>query len=79
MKEFNYVTKNEIAVKSFANAETLAELLLDEGYVVMISKEEKLYIVNYVWSPDEANRNDVCFQDRELIEDFIFNPDNYEE
>ena len=77
MKEFNYVTNNEIAVKSFANAETLAELLLEEGYVVMISKEEKLYIVNYVWSPDYASRNDVCFQSREKIEDFIFNSDKY--
>lgn len=73
MKEFNYVTNNEIAVKSFANAETLAELLLDEGYVVMISKEENLYIVNYIWSPNYANRNDVCFQSREETEDFIFN------
>lgn len=79
MKNFTYVTNNEIAVKSFANAETLAELLLDEGYVVMISKEEKLYIVNYVWSPDDANRNDVCFQSREEVEDFIFNPDKYED
>ena len=79
MKEFSYVTNNEIAVKSFANAETLAELLLDEGYVVMISKEENLYIVNYVWSPNYANRNDVCFQSREETEDFIFNPDKYED
>jgi hypothetical protein len=73
MKEFNYVTNNEIAVKSSANAVTLAELLLDEGYVVMISKEEHHYIVNYIWSPDNANRNDVCFQSREETEDFIFN------
>lgn len=73
MKNFTYVTNNEIAVKSFANAETLAELLLDEGYVVMISREENLYIVNYVWSPNYANRNDVCFQSREDVEDFIFN------
>lgn len=69
-----YLTENEIAVKSFANAETLAELLLDEGYVVMISKEENLYIVNYLWSPKGANRNDVCFISREEMEEIIFNP-----
>ena len=69
-----YLTNNEIAVKSFANAETLAEILLDEGYVVMISKEEKLYIVNYLWSPNDANRNDVCFMDRGEMEEIIFNP-----
>ena len=79
MKKFTYVTNNEIVVKSFANAETLAELLLDEGYVVMISKEEKFYVVNYIWSPRYANRNDVCFQSRENVEDFIFNVDEYED
>ena len=69
-----YVTENEIAVKSFSNAETLAEILLDEGYVVMISKEEKLYIINYLWSPNDADRNDVCFMDRYEVEELIFNP-----
>ena len=68
-----YLTDNEIAVKSFANAETLAELLLDEGYVVMISREEKLYIVNYLWTP-HADRNEVCFMDRSEMEEMIFNP-----
>lgn len=68
-----YLTENEIAVKSFANAETLAELLLDEGYVVMISKEEKLYIVNYLWSSNDADRNDVCFMDKWEVEEIIFN------
>ena len=69
-----YLTDNEIAVKSFANAETLAELLLDEGYVVMISREEKLYIVNYLWSPGNADRNDVCFMDMGEMEEMIFTP-----
>lgn len=74
-----YITDNEIAVKSFANAETLAELLLDEDYVVMISKEENLYIVNYLWSPNNADRNDVCFMNRDEIEEIIFNPKECDE
>lgn len=69
---FYYVTNNEIATKSYSDALSLAEILLDNNYVVMISKEEKLYIVNYIWSPT-CNRNDVCFQSREEVEDFIFN------
>ena len=81
MKDFSYVTKNEIAVKNYADALTLAETLLDNGYVVMISREERLYIINYIWSHNynEANRNDVCFQSREAVEDFLFNPDTSEE
>ena len=72
-----YLTDNEIAVKSFADAETLAEILLNEGYVVMISKEEKLYIINYLWSPSDANRNDVCFMDRGEMEELIFNKEDF--
>lgn len=68
-----YITNNEIACHKFANAESLTEILLDEGYVVMLSKEENLTIVNYVWSPRNADRNDVAFIDREELEDIIFN------
>lgn len=69
----NYLTNNEIAVHNFSSAKRLAEELLENGYVVMISKEESLFIVNYIWSQNDANRNDVCFQSREEIEDIIFN------
>ena len=68
----NLIPKQEIACHSFANAESLAEILLDEGYVVMISKEEKLYIVNYIWSERDANRNDVVFVSRSEYEEEIF-------
>ena len=71
---YEYVTKNEIAVKNYADALTLAETLLDNNYVVMISREEKLYIINYVWSQRGCDRNDVVFQSREAVEDWIFNP-----
>ena len=70
----NLIPEQEIACHSFANAENIAEILLDEGYVVMISKEEKLYIVNYIWSANcgEANRNDVVFVNREEYEEEMF-------
>lgn len=76
-----YVTNNEIAVKNYADAMSLMEILLDNGYVVMISREEKLYIINFIWSANygEANRNDVCFQPREAVEDWIFNPTDEKE
>lgn len=69
-----YITNNEIAVHSFNDACIFAEALLRNGYVTMISKEENLFIVNYVWSSNDANRNDVCFQSKEVIEEEVFNP-----
>ena len=42
----------EIAVHSYSDALSLAEILLDNDYVVMISKVEKLWIVSYIWSPN---------------------------
>lgn len=74
----NYLTNNEIAVHNFSSASRLAEELLENGYVVMISKEENLFIVNYVWSERGANRNDVVFNSREVIEDIIFNVEEEE-
>lgn len=74
-----YITNNEIAIHNYEDASLIASTLLSNGYVVMISREENLYIVNYVWSPNEADRNDVCFASREVIEDIIFNPKKAEE
>ena len=71
----NLIPEQEIACHSFANAESLAEILLDEGYTVLISKEEKLYIVNYIWSETNANRNDVVFVRRDEYEEEIFKND----
>jgi len=69
-----YITNNEIALHGIGDAFNIAKVLLDNGYVAMISKEENLFIVNYVWSPNNADRNDVCFQSREIVEEEIFNP-----
>ena len=64
-----YITNNEIACKSYSDALSLAEILLSNGYVVLISKEENLFIINYEWSSRDADRNDVIFLKREDFED----------
>lgn len=54
------MTRNEL---TFANKEAafkVAELLLEECYVVMISREEEFYILNYEYS-EGCDRNDVVF------------------
>jgi hypothetical protein len=43
-------------------------LLMYGHYVVMLSREEQLWIVNYLYS-DTCNRNDVVFMSREDFEE----------
>ena len=71
-----YITKNELVLHTFEDAIAVSKILLDNGYVTMISREEQLYIVNYVWSQRGANRNDVAFMDRDELEDIIFNTES---
>ena len=66
-----YITDKEIAVKCYDDAVAIAETLMANHYVVMLSKEENVYIINYIYSED-CNRNDVVFIDREEMEDMIF-------
>ena len=69
------VTNNELAFSTFESATTVADLLLAEGYVVMLSREEQLYILNYEWSSNGADRNDVVFMDRDTFEQKFYEYD----
>lgn len=66
-----YITDKEIAVKCYDDAVAIAETLMENKYVVMLSKEENLYIINYIYS-EYCDRNDVVFINREEMEDMIF-------
>lgn len=64
-----YLTDNQICVKSYENVVALQKILLDEGHVVMVSREEQFWIVNWIWDPeDRADRNAVIFISREDYE-----------
>lgn len=56
--------RNEIAFKDHKRGMEVAKALLDESYVVLLSYEENLLIINYEWSECYANRNDVVFMSR---------------
>lgn len=53
-----------VAVHTCDEAYALAHILIDNDYVVMISREEDLFIVSAIWSERHADRNDVVFMDR---------------
>jgi len=60
--------KNEIAFDNHENAMVVASMLLNEHYVVMLSKEENLTILNFEYSHN-SDRNDVVFQNKEEYEE----------
>lgn len=64
-----YITKTleqeGIAVKSFDDAVAIQKILLKNGNAVMLTQEENLWIINWVWCDSGyANRNDVIFINR---------------
>ena len=48
--------------------ETVRQMLTKGHYVVMLSREEKFWIVNYLYS-DLCNRNGVVFMSREEFDE----------
>ena len=61
--------KNELAFKNHDNGFKVAKMLLDENYVVMLSYEEDLLILNWEWSERDADRNDVVFMRRDEFDE----------
>ena len=49
-------------------SKAVLEMLLNEHYVVMLSKEENLTILNFEYSHN-SDRNDVVFQNKEEYEE----------
>lgn len=68
-----YMSENEIAVRrdDFAAAEDIVSGLLRNDYVVMLSREENLIIINYEWVPG-ASRSGVVFKERTQFEEEWF-------
>lgn len=58
------VPEGEIAVHDFDDAVQIAKILIKNGNVVMLSTEEDLTIINFLWSQNDSDRNDVVFMDR---------------
>ena len=63
------MSEGELAFDTAAAAfETVRQMLTAGHYVVMVSREEELWIVNYQYS-DTCSRNDVVFMSREDFEE----------
>lgn len=68
--------QNELSFKNHENGWEVAKRLLDEHYVVMLSKEDNLLILNWEWS-HLCDRSDVVFMDRcEFEEEYVPNEES---
>ena len=75
---FDYLPQRAIAVNSFEEAAQIAKILLNNDNVVMLSREENLWCVNWTYS-EYSDRNDVVFVDRETFEEEEYNRSNLRE
>lgn len=57
------VPNSEISVRDEFDMNEIVEILVRNNYVVMVSKEEDLFIINYLWE-EHSDRNNVVFMDR---------------
>lgn len=62
MKEVIYV--QELSFSDKERAFEVAKLLLEENYIVMVSKEEELVVISFQYSYN-SDRNDVIFLSKE--------------
>ena len=67
----NEFCRNELTFENHENAFKVAEMLMEDGYVVMLSREASLIIINYEWSERHSNRNDMVFMLREDFDRLI--------
>ena len=57
-----------LTFQSFEDAAAVQKILLENGYCVMMSREEHLWLLNWVWTEQFADRNGVIFIDRAQYE-----------
>lgn len=68
---------NELAFETAEAAfETVRQMLTDGHYVVMLSREEELWIVNYEYS-DLNDRNDMVFMRRDEFDEKYLSVDDF--
>lgn len=58
----------EIALDTYEDAVAIAEILLRNNYVVMLSREDAIFIVNAVFAV-YGDRSDAVFMSREYFDD----------
>lgn len=63
-----YLEQEALTFENYEDAATVQKILIENGYCVMMSREEHLWLLNWVWTENFADRNDVIFINRAQYE-----------
>ena len=67
----NLIPELQMTFKDKENVEAVVSALLQEEYVVMLSREDEFIIINYLYA-DNSDRNEVVFMSRDTFEDNFY-------
>ena len=59
-----YLEQDSLTFESYEDAAAVQKILIENGYCTMMSREEHLWLLNWVWTEKFADRNGVIFVDR---------------
>lgn len=59
----NFLEQDCLVFDNYDDAITVQKILLEQGYCVMMGREEQLWTLNWVWT-EIADRNGVIFINR---------------
>lgn len=63
-----YLEQDSLTFESYEDAAAVQKILVKNGYCTMMSREEHLWLLNWVWTEKFADRNGVIFVDRAMYE-----------
>ena len=69
----DYLPHESLVVDSYEDACTIQRILLKNGNCVMMSREEALWVLTWIWTETPADRNEVIFIDRSNYECNVWN------
>lgn len=74
------VLPNEIALDNYEDVNAILPVLVNNGYAVMVTREENLWIVNYIYACDngcdQADRNNVVLMNKETFYEILDSNDS---
>ena len=63
-----FLEQDSLTFESYEDAAAVQKILVENGYCTMMSREEHLWLLNWVWTEEFADRNGVIFVDRVMYE-----------
>ena len=63
-----FLDSDALTFSTFEEAAAVQKILIENGYCVLMSREEHLWLLNWVWTSTPADRNEVIFISREVYE-----------